>query len=158
MSNKTETTVRDAEDEPRIGALLRLAWRRIRHRIYEGVRADGYADLNPAHIALFRYEGLHERRPTQLAEQMQISKQSINDLLRQLERQGYIELKPDPDDKRARLVCLTERGRQLDARVRWHARAAEEGFARQIGDDRFREFRKVLSMIAGRDDPPESPD
>src|SRR5215472_2926705 len=70
----------DATDHgPRIGALLRLAWQSIRERIYSGVRSDGYGDLNPAHVALFRYEGLDGQRPTQLAESIQITKQSVNE-------------------------------------------------------------------------------
>ena len=81
------------------------------------MRNDGYDDLNPAHVALFRYEGLHGQRPTQLAEYMQITKQSVNDLVRHLERCGYAESSPDPNDKRARLVYLTPRGRRLEATV-----------------------------------------
>src|SRR5579871_6272691 len=92
-----------ADEGPRVGALLRLAWQRIRNRIYSGVQAEGYDDLNPAHVALFRYEGLHGQRPTQLAESMQITKQSVNDLIRHLEQCGYAELRPDPSDKRAQI-------------------------------------------------------
>lgn len=133
----------------RVGALLRLAWQRVRERIYAGVRADGYDDLNPAHVALFRYESLDGRRPTQLAEQMQITKQSINDLLGHLESRGYVERRPDPTDSRARLVRLTARGRQLDAAVRAQARAAEHELAHTLGERRFQEFRETLLRIAG---------
>ena len=136
-------------DAPRVGALLRRAWQRVRERIYRGVREDGYEDLNPAHVSLFRYEGLEGRRPTQLAESMQITKQSINDLLRHLERYGYLHCRPDPEDGRARLVRLTARGRQLDAAVRVHAAAAQRELARELGEDSFREFYHMLQKIAG---------
>lgn len=134
-------------DSPRIGALLRQAWQQVRERIYKGVRAGGHDDLNRAHLALFRYEGLDGRRPTQLAEQMRITKQSINDLLRRLEHRGYVELRPDPRDRRARLVCLTARGRQLEAEVRTQARAAEQELAQALGKRRFREFRETLLRL-----------
>ena len=138
-----------AADNPRIGALLRFAWQRIRERIYTGVRNDGYDDLNQAHVSLFRYEGLDGRRPTQLAEFMQITKQSVNDLLRHFERCGYAECRPDPKDKRARLVCLTARGRRLEAAVRKYARAAERELANELGQERFREFHRTLRKISG---------
>jgi len=138
-----------AEEGPRIGALLRLAWQRIRGRIYSGVRADGYDDLNPAHVALFRYEGLHGQRPTQLAESMQITKQSVNDLIRHLERCGYAESRSDPKDKRARLVYLTPRGRQLEAAVQKHAREAESELEGELGRDRLQEFLSTLRQISG---------
>lgn len=122
------------EAGPRIGALLRLAWPGVRECIYRRVRADGDDDLNPAHVAMFRYESLDGRRPTQLAEQMHITKQSINDFLGHLERRGAVERRPDPADSRARLVRLTARGRQLDAAVRAHARAADIRRARRVAE------------------------
>ncbi len=150
MSRTKYRPAGDAADEgPRVGALLRLAWQRIRNRIYSGVQADGYDDLNPAHVALFRYEGLHGQRPTQLAESMQITKQSVNDLIRHLEQCGYAELRPDPSDKRARLLCLTSRGRRLEAAVQKHAREAESELEGELGRDRLHELLSALRQING---------
>jgi DNA-binding MarR family transcriptional regulator len=148
------STVRDV---PRIGALLRHAWEGVRERIYSGVLHDGYDDLTRAHVGLFRYEGLDGRRPSQLAESMQITKQSVNDLLRYLEKRGYLKSDPDPKDGRARLVRLTSRGRRFDARVRAHARAAERELAKAIGQASFRRLCKVLLKISTTvDDPSRS--
>jgi DNA-binding MarR family transcriptional regulator len=133
---------------PRIGGLLRLAWQHVREDIYTGVCDEGYTDLNPAHVALFHYEGMEGCRPSQLAEQMQITKQSINDLLRHLEKHRYIRLEPDPDDSRARQVRLTRRGYQFEATVRRHAQAAEQHIVEALGKDRFKEFREALFRIA----------
>lgn len=132
---------------PRTGALLRLAWQRVREDIYHRVVEDGYNDLNPSHVALFRYEGLDGRRPSELAESMQITKQSINDLLRRLEQTGYLELRPDPDDKRARLVRLTARGKKLDDAIRRHAQSAESVLVSELGEDAFRQLHKSLLQI-----------
>jgi DNA-binding MarR family transcriptional regulator len=129
--------------------LLRRAWQHVREEIYLGVQSDGYADINPAHFALFRYEGLEGLRPSQLAEQMQITKQSVNDLLRDLESHGYIQLKPDPDDSRARRIHLTARGRRLDTVIRREAAAAERALAAEIGKDAFNQFHDTLVKIAG---------
>jgi len=155
LMSRSNRPIKETVTGPGIGALMRLAWRRVRQRIYAGVCAEGYSRLKPAHVGLFRYEGLEGRRPTQLAEQMQMSKQAINELLRHLERLGYLELKTDPDDRRARRVSLTDRGRRLDARVRDYAHAAEDDLARELGRRRFREFRETLAIIARRGKPPE---
>ncbi|HKU22080.1 MAG TPA: MarR family transcriptional regulator [Terriglobales bacterium] len=146
MSTKTfpSSTVQDV---PRIGALLRHAWEGVRERIYTGVLQDGYDDLTRGHVALFRYEGLDGRRPSQLADSMQITKQSVNDLLRYLEKRGYLKSDPDPKDRRARLVRLTSRGRRFDASVRAHARAAERELAKAIGQASFCRFYKMLLKI-----------
>lgn len=79
---------------------------------------------------------------------MQVTKQSINDLLRHLERCGYLLCRPDPEDGRARLLRLTARGRQLDAAVRAHAAASEHELAQELGENSFREFYHLLQKIA----------
>ena len=117
--------------DPFIGGLLRLAWQNVRERIYAGVVASGYAHLNPAHVGLFRTEGFEGRRPTEIADQMQVTKQSVNDLLRDLERMGYVELQPDPSDARARLVRLTPLGRKLERVVCARGRGRGEGDRRR---------------------------
>lgn len=149
---RLSSDVREARDTgPWIGSLLRHAWQRVRDRIYRGVVAAGYADLTGAHVGLFRFESLDGQRPSRLAEQMSITKQSVNDLLRDLERLGYLVLRPDPHDRRARLVRLTARGRQLDAAVRTEAREAEGEIRDLLGPSRFTALRKALrDMQASR--------
>jgi len=129
---------------PWIGSLLRHAWQRVRDRIYSGVVSAGYDDLTRAHVGLFRFESVEGRRPSQLADQMSITKQSVNDVLRDLERFGYLTLRPDPEDRRARLVALTPRGRRLDAVVRREARVAEHELADALGASRFNALRQCL--------------
>jgi DNA-binding MarR family transcriptional regulator len=148
MSREYSRRLSRTVDNPGIGALLRHAWQRIRERIYLGVHQDGYTDLNRAHVSLFRYEGLEGRRPGQLADSMQITKQSVNDLLRYMEKCGYVKCIPDGTDKRARLVHLTLRGRRLDAVVRNHAAAAERELAQAVGKHAFRDLYDVLLKIS----------
>jgi DNA-binding MarR family transcriptional regulator len=140
MSSKERPLPRDvAEKGPYVGALLRLAWQRVREQIYWGVLSEGYSDLSAAHILLFRYEGLNGRRPIEVAKGMQITKQSVHDLLRHLERCGYAELRTDPHDKRSRLIYLTPRGRRLEAVTRRYAREAERYQATQLGQTRYQD-------------------
>ena len=44
---------------------------------------------------------------------MQITKQSVNELIGYLERQGYLRRVVDPDDSRARIIHLPPRGQAL---------------------------------------------
>jgi DNA-binding MarR family transcriptional regulator len=138
---------------PLIGGLLRLAWERVRRDIDTGVREAGFDDLNSAHLAPFRYNGPDGQRPSRIAEQMGITKQSLNDLLRHLESTGYLNLLPDPDDSRARLVRLTPRGRALHAALWTQARRAESRLRDAIGHARFEEFKKTLQAISDDNQP-----
>ncbi len=131
-----------------MGALLRAAWKGVRDHIDEAVKAAGYVDITGAHVSLFRHPTLDGMRPTDLAGEMQLSKQAVNDLLRDLERQRYIRRDVDPADRRSRLIRLTAKGMRLEDTVRLAARDAEWQLERELGRDRFRSFREALGEAA----------
>ena len=114
---------------PYIGALMLVGWQWVRAKVFHGVVAAGYDDLNPAHVGLFRYPTVDRLHPSEIAERMQITKQSVHDLLGHLEHHGYLVREPDPSNRRARIVRLTSKGRQLELEVRARARQAEEEIA-----------------------------
>jgi DNA-binding MarR family transcriptional regulator len=133
---------------PYLGALLRLGWQFVREEIYSGVLAAGFDDLNPAHIGLFRYPTLDRQRPSELADQLQITRQSVNDLLGHLERCGYLTRETDPADGRARVIRLTVEGRRLEKTVNTQAHAAELQIAQWLGPRPFAQFRNALETVA----------
>ena len=140
---------REPEERGRyVGALLRPCWQWVWGRIFTGVVASGYDDLNPAHIGLFRYPTLDRLRPTEVAEQMQITKQSVHDLLGHLEQHGYLTREPDPTDGRARIVRLTSKGRRLENVINAHAQAAEIEIAEHLGPRRFAQLQAALTEFA----------
>ena len=132
------------EYPPAIGALLRLAWQAVRERIYEGVLEAGYTDLSRAHVLLFRWPTIDGLRPSELAARNQLSRQTINDLLSDLEKRGYLERTLDPTDGRARIVRLTERGWNLQQVISDMSFATESEWAQVIGETRYGEFRSTL--------------
>jgi DNA-binding MarR family transcriptional regulator len=143
------------EFPPAIGALLRLAWQAVRDRIYEGVRDAGYTDLNRAHVLLFRWPTIDGLRPSELAARNQLSRQSINDLLSDLEERGYLERTLDPTDGRARIVRLTERGWDLTQAISDMSFATESEWAQVIGKKRYDEFRSALYELVAYTSPAE---
>ena len=134
---------------PYLGGLLRVCWQWIREQIFEGVRAAGYDDLKPSHVGLFRYPTLDRQRPFELADQLQITRQSVNELLGDLEELGYITRESDPANKRARLVRLTASGRRLEKTINSQARTAELRIAELLGSRTFSQLRDALEQLAG---------
>lgn len=137
-----------ANEGPYLGGMLRLGWQWVREQIFSGVVAAGYHDLNPAHVGLFRYPTLDRQRPSELADQLQITRQSVNDLLGHLEQRGYITREADPADGRARVVRLTAKGRRLEKTINSQAQAAELEIAELLGARRFAQLRNALEALA----------
>lgn len=133
-----------------LGALLRLAWQWVREEIFLGVAAAGYDDVNRAHVGLFRYPTLDGLRPTTLADELQITKQSVNDLVGHLEQRGYLTREPDPSDGRARVVRLTPKGRRLERTINAQAQATEQRITGMLGPRSFRQVHQALEELADR--------
>jgi DNA-binding MarR family transcriptional regulator len=136
------------EREQYVGAMLRIVWQSVRDQIYAGVLDAGYDDLNPAHVALFRHPSLDGLRPTELAAQLHITKQSVNDLLGHLEACGYVLREADPADGRARVVRLTPEGRRLETTINTAARQAEQRLADMLGARPFDQLRQGLERLS----------
>jgi DNA-binding MarR family transcriptional regulator len=137
----------DSERGPYVGALLRVVWQWVRDQLYAGVRAAGFDDLNAAHVGLWRYPGLEGLRPSQLADRVGITKQSVNDLLGHLEAHGYLLRVPDSADGRARVIRLTSKGRQLERTIYAAAGAAQLRIAEILGPRRFGELQSSLELL-----------
>lgn len=123
----------------------------MRAEMLDRLHRAGFPDVTYAHLPIFRFEGPQGRRPTEIAATARLSKQTVNDVLGQLERLGYLQRKPHPDDGRARVVRLTARGRRLDAAI-WEAgREVERTWRQRIGDPAWGVFREVLDQLAQAD-------
>ncbi|HET6568713.1 MAG TPA: MarR family winged helix-turn-helix transcriptional regulator [Rhodothermales bacterium] len=130
-----------------VGPLMRFAILELRSNIYSRVAEVGFDDIRSTHVTLFRWPGPDGRRPTQVAEDVQISKQRVRDLLRDLESLGYLELVPDPVDGRARLIRLTERGRRLHRATLEVQTAVEQEWSERVGSDRFAALMDILRQL-----------
>ena len=135
---------------PYVGAMLRAGWQFVWSEIFAGVAAAGYDDVTPAHIGAFRYPTLDRQRPTELAAQLQITKQSVNDLLAHLEERGYVTREADPTDGRARVIRLTAKGRRLEKTVNSEAHAAEQKIAELLGPREFTHLRHALEELVAK--------
>lgn len=132
-----------------IGALLRLASQAMTEAHVRWLETSGHADIQPAHSAVIQplWEAPDGLRLTTLARQSRITKQSMSALVDHLEKHGYVERVPDPDDARATLVRLTARGRAYGKAVRQFGRDLEADLARRVGAKRVDELRATLEAL-----------
>jgi len=129
---------------PLIGALLRVPWEAVQRHMLERLHERGFDDLDAAHLNVFQYPGPQGARPTELAGRLRITKQALNYLLRELERLGYLERRPDPDDQRSKRVALTPRGTSAIEVIREAVGEVEAAWTKQLGQKRFDELRTLL--------------
>ena len=127
---------------------MRHSWQWVWSQIVAGVVDAGYDDITPAHIGMFRHPTLDGQRPTELAAQLHVTKQSVNDLLGHLERYGYTTRQPDTSDGRGRVVRLTAKGRRLEELIRHHAEAADQRIAEVLGERRSAQLRQALEELS----------
>jgi DNA-binding MarR family transcriptional regulator len=113
----------------------------------ERLHAHGFADFDAAYLPVFQYPGPQGERPSDLAARLGISKQALNHLLGQLEKRGYLERQPDPDDLRSKRVALTARGNSAIRVIRAAVTEIEASWAEQLGSQRFEELRALLLEV-----------
>jgi len=129
---------------PLIGALLRVPWEAVQRHMLERLHDRGFDDLDAAHLGVFQYPGPQGARPTELAVRLRVSKQALNYLLGELERLGYLERRPDPEDLRSKRVGLTPRGTAAIEVIREAVAEVETAWAQQLGPKRFDQLRGLL--------------
>ena len=129
---------------PLIGALLRMPLDVVRQRMLGRLHERGFDDLVGAHLNVLQYPGPQGLRPSDLAAQLRISQQALNYLLGELERLGYLERRPDPEDMRSRRIALTPRCEAAAHVIREAVSEIEQEWTQKLGPRRFEQLRALL--------------
>jgi DNA-binding MarR family transcriptional regulator len=144
------TTKRRSERQqwnPDLGVLSSRLLLTLQEELFERLAAAGYDDLHPRHAALLSYLDEDGVRASELARLTGRHKQVVGRLVDELEELGYVERRPDPLDRRAKLVVPTKRGLE-QMRVGDEVVAEiERRHAEAVGLRTYAEFRNVLRSI-----------
>jgi DNA-binding MarR family transcriptional regulator len=138
------------EWNPDLGVLASRLLFSLQDELFERLAAAGYEDLLPRHGAVLAYLDEDGVRATELARLSGRHKQIVGRIVDELEELGYVERRPDPGDRRAKLIFPTERG--LD-----QVRLGDEIIAdiearhsREVGGRTYSQFRDVLRGVVAR--------
>jgi len=112
MADRTpkRTTLRGAPADPDLAILLVGASRVVADRLGAAVKAAGIEDMRTPYGFVVRALAERPRTLTELAEVLDVSKQAAIKVVDEMERRGFLRREPDPQDRRAKLLRLTERG------------------------------------------------
>jgi DNA-binding MarR family transcriptional regulator len=117
--------------------LLLRASRIVNRDVVEGLHARGYADLRSTHTVLLSNIDLAGSTVTEAADRAGITKQAMGRLADELEAAGYVRVRSDPSDARARVLQLTNNGKQLMLDSLEVMAELERRYADSLGRDRL---------------------
>lgn len=132
--------------ELNFGLLLFIPYRFMESAVLDAVRARGH-DLPLNQARVFQRIDAEGSRLSQLAEASQLPKQTVGSIVDQLERAGYVRRVPDPDDARARLVVVADKGRDAIELGRPVVEGIEAAWREHLGETKFRELRRMLEAL-----------
>ncbi|MCR9257570.1 MAG: MarR family transcriptional regulator [Alphaproteobacteria bacterium] len=96
-----------------------------------------------------RYPGI---TVTDLLRILRITKQSLSRVLSQLVKEGYIEQRTGVEDRRQRLLTLTETGRDLERKLTDRQRRLLRKAFKNSGAEAVEGYRSVLTGMCQADD------
>ncbi|MVM36669.1 winged helix DNA-binding protein [Spirosoma sp. HMF3257] len=115
---------------------------------------DGFPEVRSGHVQLLSNVDPEGTRNTVLAQRAQITKQTMGRLVRELTESGYVFVLPDPIDRRAQQVQLTERGKSFLSYLATTLIELETAFSKVVGAEKWSEFTttfyKLLTFVESR--------
>jgi DNA-binding MarR family transcriptional regulator len=131
-----------------LGYLLAKASQRWNELLQEGFADAGFPEVKASYgsvlIPLFEEDGL---RMGEIARRARLSKQTMTTMVRLCEREGLVERRPDPDDRRAARVHLTAKGKRFQSRAEEVLAALEGEVEGMLGPRRSQGLRRALAEL-----------
>jgi DNA-binding MarR family transcriptional regulator len=129
---------------PDLGVLSGRLLFAVQGELFATLAERGFADLHPRHGAVMAYLDPEGVRATELSRLSGQHKQVIGTVVDELEELGYVVRHPDPADRRAKLICPTERGLD-EMRVSDEIMAAIQArHARRLGKQAYAAFKSAF--------------
>lgn len=131
-----------------LGRLLSLALQSFENRVLALLEQQGLAQVLPSHINATRHLETTGTRLTDLAKRAGMTKQSMAELVAQLEKQGLVFRSPDPSDARARLIQFTPLGLSWLEAFRLAVEQAEAELAGRLGAATVDDIKLALKQMS----------
>jgi DNA-binding MarR family transcriptional regulator len=130
--------------------MLGRAYSLLGFRIVDGVVGAGFPQ-KPAHSAVFAQIDPVGSRLTDLARRANMSPQAMGELVDELEQMKYVVRRPDPSDRRAKLITLTKKGHACIAAGAATIDGIEQRLTELLGERGHRQLRSLLNKVLADD-------
>ena len=133
-----------------VGRLLLQAHRAFAKRSIAKLRQRGHDRLTLAHTALLPHLDLEGTTVTVLAERAGMTKQSMRQLVLDLEEKGYVARAADPNDGRATRVTFTEEGWRFLRDAHEIKKEMHTEYQAILGQERMQDLEESLSALIAK--------
>jgi DNA-binding MarR family transcriptional regulator len=133
--------------DPDLGYLLRWAYRGFETTVLERLHGAGYPDLRVPHAAILAWMDEDGTRQATLVERAGLTAQAVSQIIDDLVRRGYLARREAPDDRRAKVIVWTERGRRARDVARGLVVRVEDEYAERLGADAYDAVRRGLAAL-----------
>jgi len=132
---------------PNLARGLLMAARAHTAAVVARLAIRGYVDFPFVSASLLWLLDEGGTRSTLLAQRAGVTKQAMSQLIRLMERQGYLEQVPDPRDTRAKVVRMTPRGEAVKTACVKVREELNQQIADAIGRGKAREMETHLDAM-----------
>lgn len=129
-------------------SLLLVPQHTLQVQLASRLASRGFPPLRPGHTSVLGLVHDDGVRLSELVASLALPKQTVGDLLDDLERWRMVERHPDPDHGVQKRVYLGPRGKAWAAEVRKVAAETEALWAAQLGRTKMKSLRSLLEELA----------
>lgn len=120
--------------------LFATAFRLAVEELHDELAKIGFDDVRPSHGFIFQKISHGGATGNEIADHLGITKQAASLSIDYLEEHGYVSRKPHPNDRRGKLVVLTERGWECIRATETIFTSIEKRWGKALGDKKCKGF------------------
>jgi DNA-binding MarR family transcriptional regulator len=134
---------------PLLGVAKDVVAEELHRRLHEA----GYGEIRETHGCVFRHISGEGSRLTDLAERAELTKQAVGEVVDDLQEHGYVERAADPQDRRAKIIRLTDRGEEAYEAAMTIFAEIEREWEERYGEEQVAALRTVLEEVVAERQP-----
>ncbi len=130
-----------------LGRMLLKLERQFTQQVLAQLAEEGITEITLRHFVVIPFITEKGSRSVEIAKQAGVTKQAVAKLVDELQQFGYLEVKADPNDGRASLVFLSDKGEHFLRTAIESTKVLETKWQKLIGVERFKNMKQALSDL-----------
>lgn len=155
MKKKQELFCQTIEASPEnLGRLIGVSYRHMSDYINRIVKEHGYPSFSVQYMAVLKSLDVAGTTVNQLADKILITKQAVSKMVKDLEKNGYVVTRKNPNDSRSVLIFSTPQTKELLKFIKKQNQKFVGEVSATLGEKRMQafisDFHTVMSLIINR--------